>query len=39
MDLYQMSFYETAALYGLVAFGVYSLAWVVARALGRSPYP
>jgi hypothetical protein len=26
-----MSFYETAALYGLIALGVYACAWVVLR--------
>ncbi len=28
-----MSFYETAALYGLIALGIYACAWVVMRVL------
>jgi hypothetical protein len=35
MEYYQMSFYETAAFYGAIASGVYGLAWIVARVLGR----
>jgi hypothetical protein len=31
-----MSFYETAALYGLIALGVYACVWVVLRVL-RGP--
>lgn len=34
MDYYQMSFYETAALYASIAFGVYGAAWIVARVFG-----
>ncbi len=28
-----MSFYETAALYGLIALGVYACAWIVLRVV------
>jgi hypothetical protein len=32
-----MSFYETAALYGLIALGVYACAWIVLRMLRGRP--
>lgn len=32
-----MSFYETAALYGLIALGVYACAWIVLRVLRGRP--
>ncbi len=32
-----MSFYETAALYGLVALGVYAGAWIVVRLVRGRP--
>ena len=31
-----MSFYETAALCGLIALGVYACAWLVVRVLVRA---
>jgi hypothetical protein len=31
-----MSFYETASLYGLIAFGVYACAWFVVRVVVRA---
>jgi hypothetical protein len=32
-----MSFYETAAGYGVIALGVYVCAWVVVRVLRGKP--
>jgi hypothetical protein len=32
-----MSFYETAALYGLIALGVYACAWILVRVLRGRP--
>ena len=32
-----MSFYETAALYALIALGVYACAWIVVRVLRGGP--
>ena len=35
MELYEMSFYETAGLYGLISLAVYGVAWIASRPFVR----